>query len=57
MPEGDNTASRSLLEKLGFEFLEDEGRRYTSVLYQKQLVRDIPIKTFDAFLEEEGKYR
>jgi RimJ/RimL family protein N-acetyltransferase len=57
VPEGDNTVSRSLLEKLGFELLEDEGRRYTSVLYEKQLVADIPIKTFDAFLEEEEKYR
>lgn len=56
VPEGENKASRALLEKLGFELLEDEGRRYTSVLYQKQLVNNIPIKTVEQLLEEQEKY-
>ena len=57
VPEGDNNVSRALLEKLGFELLEDEGRRYSSVLYEKQLVKNIPRKTIDEMLEEEEKYR
>ncbi len=57
VPEGDNKASRALLEKLGFKLLEDEGRRYTSVLYEKHLVDDIPLKTVKQVFEEEEKYR
>jgi RimJ/RimL family protein N-acetyltransferase len=56
VPEGGNIASRNLLEKMGFKLLDDPEREYSSVLYQKILVENIPLKNVDMLMEEREKY-
>jgi RimJ/RimL family protein N-acetyltransferase len=50
-----NTNSRFLLEKLGF--IEVREIRSDSSLWRKQLVENIPLKTYEEVCEEEIKYR
>jgi RimJ/RimL family protein N-acetyltransferase len=50
-----NTNSRFLLEKLGF--VEVREIRSESSLWRKQLMENIPLKTYEEVCEEEIKYR
>jgi RimJ/RimL family protein N-acetyltransferase len=50
-----NTNSRFLLKKLGF--VEVREIRSESSLWRKQLVENIPLKTYEEVCEEEEKYR